>query len=558
MSGHSVLDQPGKGQDWAMVDRRPAQRRGPDDLHDWRTCYAELAAADRRSSLTPEDLEQWAVAAFLLGHDDEVAVLRERAHDEYLKQQRPTEAVRCGFWLGFHLQNRGELARAGGWLERIRRLVPSDEGPDGRLTGMLLLPDAVARMSTGDPATALPLFDRAARIAGGCGDLDIFVLACLGRGRCLEMLGQPIESVAVLDEVMVHVTGGAVAPQVVGLAYCSMIDLCMRRFDLRRAQEWTQALTGWCDDQSGLVPYRGSCLVRRAEILQLRGAWAEAAAQAQQACERLRESGDPGGAAHYRLAEIERMRGNFTAAEREYRSAAECGVEVQPGYALLRAAQGHPAAAAAGLERALAEDPASPARPRVQAARIEIALTAGDLATARTAADDLTGLAAEPAAPYLKALAAHCGGAVLLAEGDPGAAIPLLRRAWAWWQQVDAPYEAARTRLLVGAACRGLGDADAERMEIDAARVSLENLGAVVDLASIARGSAAGGPAHRLSPRELEVLRLLATGATNRIIAHRLLLSEKTVARHVSNVFAKLGVTNRAAATAYAYQHHLS
>jgi len=252
------------------------------------------------------------------------------------------------------------------------------------------------------------------------------------------------------------------------------------------------------------------------------------------------------------LAEVERQRGRYAAAEHAYQQAASGGAEVQPGLARLRAAQGNQAAAIAGLERALAEDPLAPSRPALLAARVELAVDAGDLETARKSAAELSELARVDS-PYLQALAAYCEGAVRIASDDPRGAIPLLRRAWSLWQQIETPYEAARTRLLVGRACRALGDSDAEQMEIDGARAIFEQLGAVADLAALDENIPDGG----LSPRELEVLRLLATGATNRTVADRLFLSERTVARHVSNIFGKLGVSSRAAATAYAYEHGL-
>jgi DNA-binding NarL/FixJ family response regulator len=352
---------------------------------------------------------------------------------------------------------------------------------------------------------------------------------------------------------MLHVAARRAVPQVAGLAYCSAIGLCMERFDLRRAQEWTQALSAWIDEQAGLVPFRGWCMVHRSEILQLRGDWPQAAEEAERACTWL--SGPLAGGAHYRIAELARLRGRLDLAEREYQQAAAAGAEVQPGFARLRLAQGRPAAAAAGLERALAESEANVMMPRgpLMAARIDVALSVGDVAGARAWLDRLTAYVGPDRAPYLRALSDHCKGVVLLAEGDARAALVCLRSAAALWQEVDAPYEGAQTRLALARVCEALGDADAAHMDQESARATLRELGAAADLAALD-----GMPSHPLSPRELEVLRLLATGATNRSIADQLVLSEKTVARHVSNIFSKLEVPSRAAATAYAYEHGLA
>jgi DNA-binding CsgD family transcriptional regulator len=520
---------------------------------DWVADYAVLVAEDKETGLAAEELERLAVAAFVTGHYDEVVPLRERAFEDYLCRNLVEPAVRCAFWIGFHLQNRGETAQASGWLTRVRRLLPPDD-PDSYLTALLRMPDAVVAMNAGDVDRAIPVFEDMSRRASSQGDHDAFVLAGLAQGRCLAQLGRVDDAWAALDEIMVHVVAGTAAPQVAGLAYCSVVGLCLERYDLPRAQEWTAALTSWVAEQQGMVPYRGTCLVHRAEILQMRGAWSEAAEEAGLACDQLAQSGDFGlGLAHYRLGELARLRGEWNLAEQAYHRAAADGAEVQPGLALLRLAQGRPEAAAAGLDRALAEYGPSERRPAVLAARVDVALSAGDLAAARGAVAELQRYA-DPAQPtYLRGLAEHRCGALLLAEGQAGAALPRLRRAWSHWDRVDAPYEAAKTRLLVAEACRALGDDDAARMELDAARAALQALGAAGDLAALQETGS--GP---LSAREREVLGWLATGATNRAIAGRLFLSEKTVARHVSNIFAKLGVTSRAAATSYAYEHGLA
>ena len=524
---------------------------------DWLAEHARLAAADAVAPLPPGDLEHWAVAAFLLGRDEQVIELLGRAHLSYLEMGMRESAIRCAYWMSFHLQNRGEVARAAGWLAVLRRLLAAEDR-DGPLAALVLLPEAVRLMWSDEAAAAIPAFERAAALAQQGGDRDVFVLANLGRGNCLLELDRVDEAVVALDEAMVHVTSDRVSPQVTGLAYCSVIAACMRRFDVARAGEWTRALSSWCDAQSGLVPYRGVCLVHRADLLQLRGSWAEAADQAQEACTRLQQSGEWAiGGAHYRLAELLRLRGDLESAERAYADAAACGHEAQPGLALLRVAQGKVPAAMAGLDRALAERRQTSAWPDLLAVRVDLALQVNDLDTAREWVSELTQLAEDRSMPYLRALAARAEGELCLALGDAQGSLPPLRRAWAAWQEVEAPYEAARTRVLVAAACRKLGDEDAARMEEDAARGVFSELGALADLAALDKQSRPQAPDGKLTRRELEVLRLLATGLANRDIAAQLFLSEKTVARHLSNIFAKLEVSSRSAATAYAHREQL-
>lgn len=522
-------------------------------MPDWVAEYAALSAAEP-AGLPPADLERLALVAAMLGRDDEAVRRREQAFEAYAERGQIREAAECGFWLVFHFDNRGEHAQASGWAARISRLLP--QGPDQSIANRLGQRAAVLAMFSGDPSTALPLFERSAEVASRCGDLDGFVLAGLGRGRCLAVLGRPRESAEMYDEVMVHVLAGRVDPQVTGLAYCAIVATCMEWFDLRRAHEWTQTFSAWVAQETGMVAYRGTCLVHRAEILQTHGAWPEASAEADSACEVLARAGGRGvGEAHYRVGELARLRGRLGAAEEAYARAAAFGYEVQPGLALLRLAQHRLDAARAGLDRALAEGSRPRQRAPLLAARVEVALAAGAVAEARTGADELAQLAAVVPSDYLAALSEHVTGSVVLEEGDPAAALRHLRRAWTRWQELEAPYECARTRALVARACGRLGDTDACRMELAAARAVFDELGAAPDLVGLCGDP--GTPDDPLSPREREVLRLLATGATNRAIADRLVLSDRTVARHVSNIFIKLDLSSRAAATAFAYQHGL-
>jgi DNA-binding CsgD family transcriptional regulator len=264
------------------------------------------------------------------------------------------------------------------------------------------------------------------------------------------------------------------------------------------------------------------------------------------------------GAAWYRLAELHRLRGEPAAAEEGYREGSRWGSDPHPGLALLRLSQGRVEAAAAAIRRVVAEARDARSRPPELAACVEIMLAAGDAAAARAAAEALTRIAASLSAPLVGALAAQGMGAVLLAEGQPESALAALRDAATAWQEVQAPYDAARVGVLIGLAHRALGDEDTAAIELDAARQVFTRLGAVPELRRLdALGSSAETAADRLTARELQVLGLVATGRTNRAIAEALGISEKTVARHLSNIFTKLGVSSRAAATAYAYQHDL-
>jgi ATP/maltotriose-dependent transcriptional regulator MalT len=461
------------------------------------------------------------------------------------------------FWLTFALLDRGEWARANGWIARAAEAI---EGrADCAARGYLLVPDAVRALHAGEAADAYRGFSQAREVGERCADVDLIGLTDFGVGQALIDLGRVDEGVARLDQVMVSVTADEISPMAIGLIYCGVIAACMGVYDAARAQEWTVALGHWCASQPDLVRFRGQCHVHRAQIMSIHGAWADALEELHQAQTRLTQTGHPAvGDALYERAEVHRLRGEFADAEEAYRGATQFGRDAQPGLALLRLAQGQLPAAAAGLRRALDESDLR-SRPRQLAAAVEVALTGGDTAWARSAVDELIELTRTLDVPLINAIRAQAEGAVLLAEGEARAALPAARRAWSLWYGLDAPYEAARARVVVGRACRALGDEDAARMELDAARLAFTELAATPDAARVDALMEPAPPrsGHGLTAREVEVLRLVATGRTNKAVAGELFLSEKTVARHLSNIFVKLGVSTRAAATAHAYEHGL-
>jgi len=426
--------------------------------------------------------------------------------------------------------------------------------------GYLFLPVGYRLVHGNEPVKAYDAFFQAGTIGRQFRDSDLVALALQGQGRSLIRQGEIARGVALLDEAMVAVTAGEVSPLTAGGVYCSVLDACGEIFDLRRAQEWTSALEQWCASQPEIVPYRGHCMVRRAEILQLHGAWEDAMAQARRACERFSQPPRvEAGGAFYRLAELHRVRGEFDAAEKAYREAGRWQRTPQPGMALLRLAQGEIETASSAIRRIADEVSEVAHRTRVLDSYVEIVLAAKDVAAARAAAEELQELAERFNAPLLHAMAARAIGAVLLAEHDAKGALAELRRAWTLWCEIDAPYEAARTRVLLACACKELDDCDAAKLELELASEVFQQLGAAPELAQVEKlvFQKPSSPTTVLTSREVEVVRLIATGKTNRAIAVKLGISEKTVARHISNIFTKLGISSRSAATAFAYQHEL-
>jgi len=523
----------------------------------WAESYRLFAAADRDAPLEPEDLERLATAAYLTGRDAESETYGARAHQAFLDRGEGEGAARSASWLGFALAHRGAAAPASGWFARAERIL-DEEHLDCVVRGYLLIRAAIQRIVQGDPAGGDATFTQAAEIARRFGDRDLASLSCSGRGRALIRLGNLAEGVARLDEAMVAVIAGDVTPIIAGDIYCIVLEACQETFDPRRAYEWTTLLGEWCAAQPDLVRYRGECLLYRAEIMQLHGKWNDAARDAKDACELLAFR-PAAGSAFYRIGEIHRLRGEFAMAEAAYTRANERGRKPQPGLSLLRLAQGQIEASAASIRAALLDTRVHTARTGMLAPAVDILLAAGDLEEARAFGAELAEVARTIGAPLLHAASAHAIGAVRLAEGEIADASTLLRQAWELWRDLEAPYEEAQTCLLMAAVCERRGDQDGRRLELAAARTLFNQLGAEPCLTQLDDqfDRARHRPAGSLSEREAQVLRLIAGGKTNREIGETLFISEKTVARHVSNIFDKLSVSSRTSAAAWAYQHNL-
>jgi ATP/maltotriose-dependent transcriptional regulator MalT len=523
----------------------------------WATAYESLTRADETEPLAADDLELLAISVYMLGREEEWIRVMERAYHRLAGDREPRRAARCAFWVGMHLVLRGQMGPGTGWLGRAQRLLERED--ECVEQGYMLMPVAFQHQAEGDIDGALATAATAAEMGERFGDKDLLALAVHSQGEICVGGGRVKEGLALLDEAMVVVTGGEVSPVVTGIVYCGVIHACESVYELRRAREWTAELTRWCERQEDLVAFTGRCLVHRAQILQLQGAWPDALAEAERANRRFETSMNPAAVAKasYLRGEVHRLRGEFAEAEAAYRETSRRGAEPQPGLALLRLAQGNVDAAAAAIRRVVGETTDRLRRGGLLPAYVEILLAAGDLDEARSACAELEEAAAACDSDMLRAMLAHARGAIELAAGDAGGALVSLRKAAQAWQELDAPYEAARARVLVGQACQALGDEEAFALELAAARSVFEELGAVPDVVSVDSLTGSATADHGLTARELEVLRLIAVGKSNREIAAELVISEHTVARHVQNIFRKLDVPSRTAAGAFAFEHDL-
>lgn len=541
----------------ATHDTSAARGRAAADRLAWDEAFREFSDADAAGGLEPSDLELWATAAYLLGHVDVTVDALTRAHHAFVGAGDAAQGVRSGFWIAFALTNRGDIAQAGGWVARCHRLL-ADVPDDSAEHGYLLVPEVLMKLAVdGDYAAAHATAQRIVEIGQRTRDPDLVALGLDIRGRALMRDGHVDEGLVSLDEAMVAVVSGELTPPVAGVVYCSLIEACEEIAELRRAHEWTSALSKWCERHEGMVTFTGQCLTHRAAILLHRGDWTNAERETQRACEQFRRAADEHavGRSFYQLGEIHRVRGENVEAEDAYARARESGHEPQPGLALLRLSQGRIRAAVSALVRLMSERTNMVERIPLLGACVTIMLEAGRLEEAAESAAELEAAADTFGTSALRAEALRARGAVLLAGRDATGALRHLRAAYQQWRDLDAPYEVARTGELIGLACRALSDIDSAEVELEAARSAYSQLGAATDLARLST-TAHGGP-HGLTVRELEVLRLVATGKTNQAVANELSLAVKTIDRHVASILMKLDVPSRTAATAFAYDHGL-
>lgn len=525
-----------------------------------------LAAYDAWSDvgldgLSAAELDQFSTAAGLVGHHDDLVRALQRAFVRSQDEGDARGAVRSAFRLAMSTASHGEQALSAGWLGRATELV-EEIGGDSPERGWLAFMRMFRAIGTGDFAEAQILADEAAATGRQFHDADLIAMAVCAQGRVALYGGRFTEGLAHLDEAMVRVIAGEVSPFIAGHVYCTAIEGCQEVSDFGRVAEWTAALERWCDAQPGLLAFTGQCAVHRGQLMRLRGAWDDALREYSLAAERYLELGTPDavGLTALETGDVLRLRGDFEGADAAYQRAADLGVDPQPGLALLWLASGRGTAALAAVDRLLAEPGGPVQRCHLLPAAIEVLLAVDhdDRADrARPLATELAALASSIGSVVLSAAAAQAMGAVELASGDAAGALPYLRKAHQLWTQASSPYDAAVARLHTGRCLLALADESSAERELSAARTAFRRLGAVpmADLASslLAPESLPGG----LTAREVEVLRLVAAGRSNPQIAAELVLSEKTVARHLSNIFGKLDVGSRTAAAAYAFERGL-
>ncbi len=523
---------------------------------EWESAFAAMSDADQSGVIVDGDnLRDFATAAYMTGREDRYLDLMGRAFDVYTDANAILDAARTAFWIGLTLMFMGEHGRGGGWLARAGHLV-EEADTDCAEAGYLLLPRVEMSFGAGDIKAAVDFAAQALTIGECHSDENLSAMARHLVGRAQLALGDVQNGLSALDETMVATTEGRLSPIVTGLIYCSVIEACQRYQIVRRASEWTEALSSWCAKQPELVAFTGRCLIHRSEILLFDGRWREAEVEAGAAIRRL--AGGPAahhaGPAHYQKGELYRLCGEYDAADESYRAASALGFDPQPGLALMRLRQGAGRSAVPAIKRALAAADAPTKRMRLLGAAFEIALGQKQVDEARSFHDEMKTLAETYKSEAVTALLVEMQGDLAATEDKPERAIKCYAQSAGLWRDLGCPYRLARVRLRSARTCAALGDVEGAIAEARAASEGFASLGAEPerqDAVTFIRRHAPGRGTI-LTRRQTEVLGLVALGLTNREIAERLGLSKRTVDRHVSDILTRIDAPTRAAAAAYA------
>ncbi|MGH8928011.1 MAG: adenylate/guanylate cyclase domain-containing protein [Acidimicrobiia bacterium] len=445
--------------------------------HSWQEAYDLLSEADKSGLLSADGLFLLAQAAWWSGRPDTVIEVGERAYGRYLDEGNKSAAAMAAFELARQQAMRGAMPLSQGWFSRAEHLV--EDQPDAPVRGYLAWMRGFMANMSGHPEQAIAHFEEALELARVSGDRSVAGLSLHDKGWALCNQGRYAEGLALIDEAMASAVGGEMNPEATGFVYCGMIGICSNRGDYARAAEWTDATMRWCE-RYHITGFPGICRVHRAEIMRLRGSLPDAEVEARRACEELPRYNYVAGLgyAFYEIGEIRRRMGDFAGAEEAYNRAHEYGQDPQPGLSLLNLAHGNLESASTGARLALASAREPLLRIRLLIAHADIAIATGAVADAATAIEELESLVRDVGTVALKAELSRVRGSLNLARGEVEAAIPDLREALQGWRQIEAPFEMAQVRTLLGRAHAASGDMDGALIELRAARATFEQLGA--------------------------------------------------------------------------------
>ena len=513
---------------------------------DWHAAYEAFTRAGEDAPLATDDLDALAIAAWQLGRGTESVRVTERVFAQ-LARTDPQSAAMKSVELGLAWFTRGDLNIAQGWMNRARRLL--DGAPVGPTHGYLAYLDALMAMQDSEALAV-----RVQTLRDICGRIDTPALTALCQvAEALAAISEARmnEAFALLDEAMLPVLAGQVPLDWAGDIYCVVLNQFHHLADLPRMRAWTQSMERWCADFAASDNYGGVCDVHRLQLLVATDDYRKLEARLVATSQSLEEvNGWAAGEGYYQLGDVLRLRGDADGALAAFARARALGVEPQPGEALLRCRQGDSQTAWTDLRVALAGEERV-GRMRLLRGAVEVALARNSLDEAEMYCRELEDGAEAFGTPGFRAWAAHARGAILVQRGGNDDALTVLQSALREYRIQKSRYETAEIYEWMALAHRALGDDDTAAADAATAQSIYDQLG--VEPAGICGSSSSGG----LTKRELEILTGIARGATNRQVAQQIFISEKTVARHLANIYAKLQVSSRTAAVAWAHQHNL-
>ena len=515
---------------------------------DWHASYQAFARAGEEAVLCTDDLDAMAVAAWRLGRGKESLRVAERVFAQ-LSRTDPSSAAMKAVELGLAWFTRGDVNIGRGWMNRARRLLDAES--EGESHGYLVYLEALVAMVSRD---ADALANRVTTLQGICGRLDSPALTALCRvAEALAAIGETriADAYALIDEAMLPVLADEVPIDWAGDIYCVVLNQCHRLADLPRMREWTHSMDRWCTDFAASANYGGVCDVHRLQIQAAGDDYRmleERLAAASSALEEV--NGYAAAEGYYQLGEVRRLRGNAEGALAAFARARALGKDPQPGEALLRCAQGDGDRAWTDLRVALAGEDLS-GRMRLLHGAVDVALARGSVEEAERHCAEMESGAEAFGTPGFRAWAAHARGAILVQQGQHPDALASLEAALREYRTQQSRYETAQVYEWMAVAHRGLGDEELAAADTATAENIYAQLG--VEPAHVCGATTPGG----LTRREIEILAHIASGATNKQVAEQICISEKTVGRHLANIYAKLGVSSRTAAVTWAYANNV-
>ncbi|AKK26107.1 helix-turn-helix transcriptional regulator [Mycobacterium sp. EPa45] len=515
---------------------------------DWRTAYDQFTAAQETQELSTDDLSSYGMAAWRLGYGRQSMQLSEQAFNRLNAANDVQGAAMKAVEVALQWLNGGNWAITRVWLNRARRL--NEKHPDDQVLAYVLYLESALAGEEGHRDLAAELVEQLGEVTTRLNSPGFNALLSTATGVTMLPFARTTEAFAQLDEAMMPVLADQVPVDWAGDIYCAVIHECHRMADLSRMRSWFEAMEVWRQGPKVSSSWYGTtCEVHKMDLHSATKDYAHVEQRLLDALAKLGDFPSTAGQGYYELGEVRRRRGDIAGAREAFDKARDLDHDPQPGEALLRCQLGEDTAAATDLRMRIDAEHDSINRVRLLPAAVDIALARNKIDEADQCCTELEADAEKFDSPGFRAWALQARGAVLVKQSREAEALPILQDALRRYRSTQCRYDMAQVYEWMSLARRGTGDiAGAEADAANAAAI-YQQLGAVSTRAVPA--AAPGG----LTKRELEVLAGVAAGLSNRDVAKKLFISEKTTARHLANIYVKIGVSSRTAAAAWAHEN---